>query len=134
MAAIESVPDERVGVVGIGASAGGVEALREFFGSLPPDLGLAYVVIVHLAPDHKSELGAIIARRTTMKVVEVRDEQPLPITGDTVFVIAPDRKLLIDDSTTRRSPQRRSKTHASAAPRSTCSSARWPRATVTASR
>lgn len=101
MAAIESVPDDRIG---IGASAGGIEALRDFFGTVSPDLGLAYVVIVHLAPDHKSELAAIIARRTTMKVVEVRDEQPLPITGDTVFVIAPDRKLLIDESTIAAGP------------------------------
>lgn len=48
-------------VCGIGASAGGVEALQQFFQSLPVDLGLAYVVIVHLAADRKSELPAIIA-------------------------------------------------------------------------
>src|SRR5215469_15041587 len=43
---------QRVTVVGIGASAGGIEALREFFDAVPANLGLAYVVIVHLAPGH----------------------------------------------------------------------------------
>jgi len=51
-----------VPVCGIGASAGGLEALHKFFDALPGDLGLAYVVILHLAPDRKSDLPAIIAR------------------------------------------------------------------------
>src|SRR5262245_31116330 len=66
-------PPPRINVVGIGASAGGIEALREFFAVVPDDLGLAYVVVVHLAPDHESELGPILARKTKMEVVEVRE-------------------------------------------------------------
>jgi two-component system CheB/CheR fusion protein len=54
----------RLTVVGIGASACGIEALCEFFTALPGDLGLAYVVIVHLAPHHNSELAAILGRRS----------------------------------------------------------------------
>ena len=48
----------RITVVGIGASAGGIEALQAFFDAVPADVGLAYVVVVHLAPDHESELVA----------------------------------------------------------------------------
>ncbi|MBV8342217.1 MAG: hypothetical protein JO173_07530, partial [Gammaproteobacteria bacterium] len=97
----EELPDApRITVVGIGASAGGIEALREFFDAVPADLGLAYAVIVHLAPDHNSELAAILARRTKMPVAEVVDEQ-LELKPDHVYVISPDRKLEIDDTTIR---------------------------------
>src|SRR4029079_3665336 len=92
-------PDARphISVCGIGASAGGVEALQQFFLAVAPDLGLAYVVIVHLAPDHKSELPAILSRCTTMPVVQVGDSQEA-LQPDHVYVIAPDRKLEITDS------------------------------------
>lgn len=89
----------RVTVVGIGASAGGIEALSEFFSAIPADLGLAYVVIVHLAPHHDSELAAILARRTRMKVVEVTDNKRLELKPNTVYVISPDHKLEIYDGT-----------------------------------
>ncbi len=62
-----------VPVCGIGASAGGLEALQKFFSVLPNDLNLAYVVIVHLAPDRKSDLPAIIGRWTEMPVTQVGD-------------------------------------------------------------
>ncbi len=89
---------ERVTVVGIGASAGGIEALCEFFAAVPADLGLAYVVIVHLAPDHNSELAAILGRRTRMPVTEVGDAR-LELEPDHVYVVAPDRRLAISDTT-----------------------------------
>ncbi|MGE3509979.1 MAG: chemotaxis protein CheB, partial [Vicinamibacterales bacterium] len=88
----------RTPVCGIGASAGGVEALQQFFSALAPDLGMAYVVIVHLAPDHKSELPAILGRGTTMPVTQVGDNQQQHLEPDHVYVIAPDRKLEITDS------------------------------------
>jgi two-component system CheB/CheR fusion protein len=91
-------------VAGIGASAGGIEALRELFGALPADLGLAYVVVVHLAPHHESELAAILARCTKMSVVEIGDDQHLPLERNRVYVIAPDRQLEIDDTTIRSAP------------------------------
>ncbi len=53
-------------VVGIGASAGGMQALQEFFSAVPADLGLVYVVVVHLSPDHQSELAEILGRKTAM--------------------------------------------------------------------
>ena len=93
-----------VRVCGIGASAGGVEALQHFFAAIPPDLGLAYVVIVHLAPDHKSELPSIIARWTSMPVLQVVDHQQEVLAPNHVYVIAPDRKLEISHSTISASP------------------------------
>jgi two-component system CheB/CheR fusion protein len=74
---------------------GGIEALREFFAEVPVDLGLAYVVVVHLAPDHESELAAILARRTSMTVVEVDDSKQLELQPNAIYVIAPDRNLEI---------------------------------------
>jgi two-component system CheB/CheR fusion protein len=64
-------------IVGIGASAGGVEALEAFFAAMPAENGMAFVVVMHLDPTHASWLADIIARRTSMPVAAVRD-------GDTV--------------------------------------------------
>jgi two-component system, chemotaxis family, CheB/CheR fusion protein len=93
-----------VPICGIGASAGGLEALQKFFAAVPDDLGLAYVVIVHLAPDRKSELPAILGRRTSMPVIQVGDSDKLPLAGNHVYVIAPDRKLEITDTSVGASP------------------------------
>jgi two-component system CheB/CheR fusion protein len=88
----------RIPIVGIGASAGGIEALREFFAALPVDLNVAYVVIVHLAPHHESELKAILGRCTPMSVLEVSDDQEIELKPNCVYVISPDRKLEISDT------------------------------------
>ena len=60
-------------VVGIGASAGGLEALQQFLTFLPADTGMAFVIIQHLAPDHKSLLASILAKYSSMPVTEIRD-------------------------------------------------------------
>jgi two-component system, chemotaxis family, CheB/CheR fusion protein len=93
-----------VSVCGIGASAGGIEALSQFFEMLPTDLGLAYAVVVHLSPDHESELPMILGRRTKMPVVQVCDHEEAELLPDHVYVIAPDRKLLITGSSVRATP------------------------------
>ena len=85
-----------VPVCAIGASAGGVEALQSLFAALPADLGLAYVVVVHLAPDHPSQLGEILAARTPMPVHQL-DRVTTTLRPDQVYVIAPDRELAIAD-------------------------------------
>jgi two-component system, chemotaxis family, CheB/CheR fusion protein len=87
----------RVPVAGIGASAGGIEALRAFFDAVPSDLGIAYVVVVHLAPHHESDLAAILGRCTSMSVTQVDDHLKLPLRPNTVYVIAPDRRLEIEN-------------------------------------
>jgi two-component system CheB/CheR fusion protein len=91
----EGVSSPRVTVAGIGSSAGGLDALRQFFSAVPVDLGIAYVVIVHLSPDHESELASILGRSTKMDVVEVKDSKVLDLKPNCVYVISPDRKLEI---------------------------------------
>ncbi len=60
-------------IVGIGASAGGIEAFREFFEHMPPDSGMAFVVVLHLPPARKSMLADILSRWTRMPVVSITD-------------------------------------------------------------
>jgi chemotaxis response regulator CheB len=71
--------------VAIGASAGGIEAFRRFFTKMPPDSGLAFAVVLHLAADRKSMLRDILARWTAMPVTEATDGVALQ--ADHVFVI-----------------------------------------------
>ena len=80
-------------ICAIGASAGGVKALQDFFSAIDDGLGLSYVVIVHLSPDHPSELAAILAWGTKMPVEQV--EHSLKLRPNSVYVIAPNRELMI---------------------------------------
>ena len=83
-------------LVAIGTSAGGLIALRTLFAKLPPDLGVAFVVITHLVPDQPSALVSILARHTSMPVAEVGNS--VPIEPNHVYVIAPNRQLVVEDS------------------------------------
>lgn len=80
-------------VVGIGASAGGVRALQHLFDALPEKTGAAFVVVVHLDPDVRSEMSSILATRTHMPVLQV--DRPVALQPDHVYVIPPDRRLHI---------------------------------------
>ncbi len=80
-------------VVGIGASAGGVRTLQQLFEALPVKTGAAFVVVVHLDPDTRSEMPKILAARTPMPVIQVI--KPVPLEPDHVYVIPPDRRLHI---------------------------------------
>ena len=60
-------------IVAIGASAGGLEAISEFLEALPPKSAMAYVVIQHLDPAHRSLLAEILAKKTTMPVEQIHD-------------------------------------------------------------
>jgi two-component system, chemotaxis family, CheB/CheR fusion protein len=84
-------------IVGIGASAGGVKALQAFFEVLPSNTGAAFVVIVHLVPDARSELVSILSQRTKMPVTQIDDQEQLH--PNHVYVIAPDRRLRIANHT-----------------------------------
>ena len=83
----EAAPASPCVVVGIGASAGGLEALRQLFGALPPDTGMAFVVVQHMDPERPSMLAGILATATSMPVVEARDG--MPVEPDHVYVIPP---------------------------------------------
>lgn len=81
-------------VVGIGASAGGIDALSRFFDSMPADSGLAFVVILHLDPRHHSELAALLGNRTAMPVVDIMDG--IQVEPNRVYVIVPDKSVRLD--------------------------------------
>jgi two-component system CheB/CheR fusion protein len=82
-------------IVAIGASTGGTHALQSFFSALPDHTGAAFVVVVHLDPQHHSEMPQILATRTHMPVVQVGDRDRLE--ADHVYVIPPDRRLQLID-------------------------------------
>jgi len=89
-----SKPQERgIPVVGIGASAGGLEALEQFFTHAPPDTGMAFVVVQHLDPTHKSILVDLVGRYTRMKVFEVEDGMMLE--PDCAYIIPPNWDMAI---------------------------------------
>lgn len=82
-------------VVGIGASAGGLQAVKAFFEHMPRDCGMAFVVILHLSPDHQSVAGKIIQETTRMPVSQVNDATP--IEKNHVYVISPAQLLKMND-------------------------------------
>jgi two-component system, chemotaxis family, CheB/CheR fusion protein len=88
-----SAPENRFPVVGIGASAGGLEAFRQLLSHLPIDTGMAFVLIQHLDPHQKSLLTEILARETAMPVVEV--QSGMAIQPNQVYVIPPNTKMAI---------------------------------------
>jgi two-component system CheB/CheR fusion protein len=80
-------------IVGIGASAGGLEAIAELLGALPPATGMAYIVVQHLDPRHESLLAEILAKKTAIPVsVALSGEIVQP---DHVYVIPPDVTLTV---------------------------------------
>jgi len=80
-------------IVGIGASAGGLEALEQFLGNVPDGSGMAYVVIQHLDPTHKGMLPELLQRITRMNVFQVKDR--MRIKPDCVYVIPPNTSMSI---------------------------------------
>lgn len=80
-------------VVGVGASAGGLEAYTEFLQAAPPDAGMAYVLVQHLPPDRESLLRDLLARQTRMPVLHAEDGQA--VEPDHVYVIRPGHTLTL---------------------------------------
>src|SRR5215475_15469647 len=78
-------------VVGIGASAGGIDALQAFIPAIPPECGISFVVVQHLDPEHGSLLSALLSRVSRIPVTEARAEAQ--IEPDHVYVIQPNTTL-----------------------------------------
>ncbi len=97
-----SAPD-RFPVVGIGASAGGLEAFSQLLRHLPGDTGMAFVLVQHLDPNQKSLLSEILARTTTMPVSEVQDG--MAIAPNQVYVIPPNTVMTLDQGRLRLLPR-----------------------------
>ena len=92
-------------IVGVGASAGGLEAVTQLLRALPVDTGASFVIIQHLAPDHASNLAEILSRSTPMPVCEVHDEPK--VEQDHVYVIPPGRDMIIEGGKLHLLPQDR---------------------------
>jgi two-component system CheB/CheR fusion protein len=80
-------------VVGIGASAGGLDALERFFGHVPADTGMAFVIVQHLSPDFKSLMDELLGRRTPLPIRLVEDG--MPVEADHVYLIPPKKEMII---------------------------------------
>ena len=92
---LDAEKNDGITVVGIGASAGGLNALQEFFSALPSDTGLSYVVITHLHPEHESHLAELLQTHTNMPVRQVTGL--VPVEKDHVYVIPPNNRLVMED-------------------------------------
>jgi two-component system CheB/CheR fusion protein len=93
-------------VVGIGASAGGLESLERLFTHLPADTGMAFIVLQHLSPDFRSLMDELLGRRTAMRIRQA--ESDMPVEPNTVYLLPPmkemiirQRKLLLNDKDPR---------------------------------
>jgi two-component system CheB/CheR fusion protein len=82
-------------VVGIGASAGGIQALKQFFENVRPDSGIAYVVILHLSPDHESKLAEILQIASRIPVTQVNES--VAVHPDQVYVVPPNKSMTMSD-------------------------------------
>ena len=82
-----------IAIVGIGASAGGLEAIESFFKNMPPDSGMAFVVIQHLSPDYKSLMVELLSRKTEIPVH--RAEDGIQVLPDNIYLITPKKNLTI---------------------------------------
>lgn len=78
-------------VVAIGASAGGLDALKKFFTAMSPDPGMAFVLVQHLDPTHESTLADLMSRYTPLKVVQARDG--MKVESDYLYIIPPNKDM-----------------------------------------
>jgi two-component system CheB/CheR fusion protein len=105
---VERVEDEQTGnrlvaVVGVGASAGGLEAFKQMLARLPADTGMAFVVVTHLDPKHKSILPELLARVTPLPVSEAEDGTP--VAPDHVYVMPRNASMAIEGGALRLLPR-----------------------------
>ena len=98
-------------VVGVGASAGGLEAFTQLLQLLPTDTGMAFVLVQHLDPARESALSDILSRATSLPVREVTGDQP--VAPNHIYVIPPNANLSIADAVLKLQPRQRAGPHRS---------------------
>jgi len=89
--------DNQTPVVGIGASAGGLEALTELVGAIPEDSGIAYVIVQHLSPDHPTMMDQLLSHHTSLPVRVI--EQGMRLAPDTIYVLPPEPWVTLEGET-----------------------------------
>ncbi|MFN3531782.1 MAG: chemotaxis protein CheB [Candidatus Brocadia sp.] len=82
-------------IVGIGASAGGLEAFKQFLSHMPPDSGMAFVLIQHMDPGYKSALVDILKEYTTMRIFQV--ESGMLVEPNCVYIKPPDKDMMLSN-------------------------------------
>jgi two-component system CheB/CheR fusion protein len=102
----EAMDNAPFSIVGIGSSAGGLEALTQFFTAMPDNSGLAFVLVSHLDPHHDSMLPELIQHKTKMKVRQVTDN--MKVAANQVYIIPPDKELSIFNGTLQLLQRKRS--------------------------
>ena len=78
-------------IIGIGASAGGLEAIHEMFDNLPADTGFSFIIVQHLSPDYKSLMPELLAKHTQMQIFEAQND--MEIKRNCVYLI-PSKKVM----------------------------------------
>jgi two-component system CheB/CheR fusion protein len=96
-------------IVGIGASAGGLESFDEFLTALPDNTGMAFVLVQHLAPDHESQLRELLSKSTSLPVLDAA--QGLEVLPNHVYVIPPDTAMTISGGILQIAPRSKSGPH-----------------------
>ena len=104
----ERLPAASFPIVGIGASAGGLEAFAQLLKTLPLDTGMGFVLVQHLDPDHESALTQILSKTTLMPVCDVVNDQS--VEPDHVYIIPPDTNLSISNGVLKLQPRPKSRT------------------------
>src|ERR1700684_1496649 len=90
-------------VVGIGASAGGLEAFKKLIKAIPENSGIAYILVQHLHPDHTSSLPEILQRETQVRVNEITDN--VKVEPSQVYIIPSNKLLIATDGVLKLSPR-----------------------------
>src|SRR5688572_2964663 len=90
--AIDVVPTR---IVGIGASAGGLESLEQLFTEMPPDTGMGFIVVQHLSPDFRSLMDELIARHSDMPVQLAEDG--VLVQANHIYLMPPRKEMIIRD-------------------------------------
>jgi two-component system, chemotaxis family, CheB/CheR fusion protein len=98
-------PDQLFPVVGVGASAGGLEAFEQFFSNMPLDIGMAFVLVPHLDPGHASMMTELLRRVTKLDVKEAEDGKK--VMPNCIYVIPPNKEISIAHGTLRLEPLRK---------------------------
>jgi two-component system CheB/CheR fusion protein len=87
--------NQRFPIVGVGASAGGIESFRELLGAIPEKSGITYVLVQHLLPSHESMLPEILAQATSLPIQEITND--IPVEPGLIFVIPENKMVIIKD-------------------------------------
>ncbi len=82
-------------VVGVGASAGGLEALENLFEAMPLKTGMAFVLVQHLSPDYRSMMDELLARKTNIPIKIAQNQ--MPVEANTIFLLPPNREMIISN-------------------------------------